>query len=96
MVKCICIRACQVRIDGLARYFHAGEVRVFKECPPHWRPIETVEVDFLSSPREVLMETEWSFKEAQEVIKKAYGFSLVKEAGTKKSDIVDQILEARL
>lgn len=90
---------CQVRqpsgkIITLAR----GEVIDYPEGHPHLRPIEgpmATEVDFLTATKDELQVAKWKFSEANGVMEKAYGKSLFKEEGTKKSEIISQILDIR-
>ena len=98
-MKCICIRGCQIRI-GEAGKIHtivAGTVIEFDECPDNFKSIEKAEykVDFLKAGEEELTEAKWTFKEAAVAIMDEYNVKLKKETGTKKSEIIAQILDAR-
>ena len=105
-MKCICMRDCQIRIgvEGKIHTIVKGEVIEFdaKEAPKNFKSIEKDEktqedykVDFLKAGEEELMESKWTFIEASAAVEEAYGVKLKKEKGTKKSEIVAQILDAR-
>ena len=103
-MKCICMRTCQVRIgeEGKIHTIVRGEVLEFDKCPAHFTSIEKnpvtqeeYKVDFLKAGEEELMEAKWTFKAASMAILDEYNVKLKKETGTKKSEIVAQILDAR-
>ena len=96
-MKCICMRNCQVRIEGKIHTIVRGEVREFDKCPANFKSIEKEEyiIDFTKAGEQELMEAKWTFKAAATAIMDEYNIKLKKETGTKKSEIVAQILDAR-
>jgi len=74
-----------------------GVVQEFEECPAHFIPVEEIDeaIDFFTAGEAELMERKWSFEEAHEAILAKYQIELKREEGTKKSDVVSQILDAR-
>ena len=98
-MKCICMRTCQVRIgeEGKIHTIVRGAVLEFDECPANFKSIEKEEykIDFTKAGEQELMEAKWTFKAASMAILDEYNVKLKKETGTKKSEIVAQILDAR-
>ncbi len=95
-MKAVCRRKCYIRTDdGVQKLFYPGQVHEFKKCPAHFEKLEDVAVDFLMATEDELTETKWKFSDAFDAILEECGVELKKEEGTKKSDIIDQILDAR-
>ena len=94
-MKCVCVRTCQVRVNGKIVYVEKGQVLDFDKCPVNFESIEARAeegIDFLKASENELMESSWSFADAFKAIKDAYGVELKK---TEKADVVEQILDAR-
>jgi hypothetical protein len=96
-MECLCLITCQARRDdGSVTYVKRGEVRTFLKCPEYFTPVDSIgSVDFTTAGEEELMAASWTFDEAHEAILAAFNIELVKEDGTKKSEVVTQILDAK-
>lgn len=98
-MKYVCMRTCQLRVHGRARFISRGTVIELEKDPGNrFRSIGTPEaapVNFLTAKEGELQNSKWTFKAAQKAILDQYGVKLFKEEGTKKSDIIGQILDAR-
>ena len=100
-MKCVAKKNCLVRLsNGRLRPFDKNAVFDFDECPPQFRPLvgemaDAPELNFLTAGEQELMEAKWTFQDAYNAIKVAYGKELKKEEGTKKSEVVAQILDHR-
>jgi len=52
-------------------------------------------IDFTKASADELQAADWKFADADKVIRSQYGKSLFREKGTKKSEVIQQILDAR-
>jgi len=105
-MKYVCRVTCQHKIEGKITFCERGYIFEFAEDPgprfecleakPGATPIDKqYEIDFLKASEDELKEAKWEFKQAYEAIKDAYDIELFKEKGTRKSEIISQILDAR-
>jgi len=92
-MECVAIVTCQIRMpDGAIRFFNAGDVEAFDECPPHFEPIAAREVDFVTASEAELMAAKWTLKEANTAMENVYGVQLKRAS---KAELVNQILDIR-
>jgi len=96
-MKCLCLRTCQARKDdGAVTFVKEGEVRSFLKCPEYFTPVASIkEIDFTTAGEDELMAASWTFDEAYAAVLAAFNIELFKEEGTKKSEVVTQILDAK-
>ena len=100
-MKHLCLQTCQVRLSDKITLVKQGEVvRSSEDLGPRFKNLEapdnaSYEVDFLTAKEEELTNTKWKFEEARLAIYGKYGVELKREEGTKKSEIIAQILDAR-
>ena len=98
-MKQICINACQLAItkDGKRKIkmFNKDQVVEYADEHPCLVPVAEQVVDFLTAGEAELMATDWSFSEAEAAIEAEYSKKLFREEGTKKSEVVSQILDIR-
>jgi len=99
-MKYLCIKTCQVSVDKKSVFIPRGTVKVFDEDPgKNFRCLDNKDkphtVDFYSAKAEEMQAAKWTFEEARLAIYTKYGVELKKEDGTRKSDIVEQILDIR-
>lgn len=99
-MKCVCIKTCQIRHNDRITFVMKGEVYEFDECPANFRVVageaeEAPAVDFTKASEDELKAAKWKFEDANAAMEQAYGKSLEKEEGTKKSDVIAQILDIR-
>jgi len=100
-MKYVCRKNCQHRDNGKIRFCERGRVYEFAEKPKFG--FDTIgeksepdyKLDFLTASEEELKKTKWSFDDASDAIQAAYGVELFREEGTRKSEVIDQILDAR-
>ena len=96
---CVCEKRCQAKLDwGKTTFFKKGQVQEFEKCPSYFRPLEgddSTLVDFLTAGEEELTLATWKFDDAFKAIKEKYNVDLKREEGTKKSEVIAQILDAR-
>ena len=90
------VRNAQDRIITLSK----GTVIDYPGKHVHLRPVEGAtekaeKINFLKASEAELKAAKWKFSEANEAMMVAYGKELTKEEGTKKSDIIAQILDIR-
>ena len=84
------------------RLVRKGDVIELAKPHSHFRALEATPevpvvapVDFLKASAAELQAAKWKFKDAAEAVKEAYNVDLFKEDGTKKSEIISQIIDAR-
>jgi len=98
-MKFLCLITCQAKLYDKITFVKRGEVvRSPVDLGVRFKNLEAIEeheVDFLKAGEEELINTKWSFKEARKAIYDKFGVELKREEGTKKSEIIDQILDAR-
>lgn len=97
-MKCVARRRCQAKVQSRIVTFARGQVQEFDECPPHFEVIEGDKapvIDFIKAGRPELMAAKWTFEDANSAMLQMYGKQLKKEEGTKKSEIVEQIIDIR-
>jgi hypothetical protein len=96
MMKCVCRTQCQTRLDGgKIKFFNVGDVGEFEKCPTHFESLEKVEeVSFQTASKDELLEAKWKRADAVDFIKEKGGEPKV-TSKTTKTQIVDQILDAR-
>lgn len=98
-MKCVCRTTCQARLaGGKIKLFKRGEVGDFEECPIHFEAIDEKKpdtLDFLTASEDELLEATWTVTAARKAIKDKFGITLKNPKGTKKVDLIDQILDAR-
>jgi len=100
-MKHLCLRTCQVDIYGKITFVKRGDVIRSSEVDlgPRFKNLEEEaaphEVDFLTAKEEELINSKWSFSDAKKAIFDKFGVELKREEGTKKSEVIDQILDAR-
>ena len=69
-MKCICLRACTVRIKNKSYYYAKNEVAEFDKCPTHFSAIEEQEIDFNIATLELLLESSsWTYPKAEAWLK---------------------------
>jgi len=99
-MKYVCIRTCQIRIAGKITLCEKGNIYELKEADPRFQCIEEkaapeYKIDFLKASEAELKEAKWNFKDAAKVMKEHFDKKLNNEDGTKKSDVIKQILDIR-
>ena len=101
-MKYVCLKTCQVRLGNKITKVRKGAVISLEKPHPCFRALEPTPeeptpapVNFLKASAAELQESKWTFKEAAAIIKEAYDVDLFKEKGTKKSEIISQIIDAR-
>ena len=96
-MKCICRVKSFATPIGAPRHrmYSPGQVDEFEKCPTHFNPLSKAKVDFLTASKEELTSVKWKFEDAYAAVIEAYEVELFREDGTKKSEIVAQILDAR-
>lgn len=98
-MKYICKRTCQLRINDQITLVSRGDV-IELDKDPGAKCFESIEteaykLDFTKASEQELKLTKWTFNEAYKAIKAKYDVELHKEEGTKRSEVIDQILDAR-
>lgn len=91
----ICINKCQVRVGKKIHTVRVGKTMEIEGKHACFRPIGEHKIDFSKAGREELQAGKWNFSEANDAMASLYSKELFKEEGTKKSDIIDQILDIR-
>jgi len=98
-MKYVCIKTCQIRVDGRITFCSKGEIYELPKADPRFQCIEETakeyKIDFTKATEAELKAANWKFKEAATVMLEHYGKELEKEEGTKKSDVIRQILDIR-
>lgn len=97
-MKCVCTKVHQRRLNGKITLVSRGQVFDFEKCPDLFSPMDNGDsyvIDFTKAEEEELMAAKWAFKDASAVMLETYGIELKREEGTKKSEVVAQILDIR-
>lgn len=94
-MKQVCIKNCQIKLAGGVTYVSKNSVIEYPAEHKCLVPIEEIILDFLNDSEESLMATKWSFEQADKAMQETFGKSLKREEGTKKSEIVAQIMDIR-
>ena len=97
-MKYVCLQTCQIRKGPQILLCEKGEIYELDKPNPRFQCIEekaapTYSIDFLKASESELKEAKWKFSDAYDAIKEKFDIEL--EKGSKKSDIVAQILDAR-
>lgn len=91
-MKYVCVRKCNIAIDGARKQLYKpGNVVDTKKCPSHFEPLNGP-VQFGTSTEDVLLNSEWTFEDAEAFIKDAYDIELERKS---KPEVVTQIIDAR-
>ena len=94
-MDCICRTTCQARLDdGYIKFFNAGDIGDFKECPIHFEVLggEDYVVNFETAGQDELMEVDLDLAELKKYILDTYG----KRAGAKgKAKTIDMLMDCR-
>ena len=99
-MKYVCLKTCQLRINGHITFCEKGEIYNLKEANQFFRCIEEkvvpdYKIDFIKASEAELKGAKWKFDDAFKAIKEHFDVELDKEEGTRKSDVIKQILDAR-
>lgn len=99
MKKYVCTRKCQIKVGERITFVNTGTVVTLEKDPgKNFRSIDGEQddpINFLTAKKGELQKSKWTFKAAQKAILDKYGIELFKEEGTRRSEIIDQILDAR-
>ena len=97
----VCVKDCQLRIDGQITFLVRGEVVNMESLPKSHEHCfngigdKEYSVNFGKASEAELMKAKWKVSEASSYCEKHYDKKIEKQEGDKKSDIVDKILDAR-
>lgn len=96
-MKQVCLKQCQLRLDGKIHLVGKGQVVDYPDAHTCLKSLEAVEaeLDFTTASKETLMETKWKFEDADAAMVEAFNKKLTREQGTKKSEVVEQIMDIR-
>ena len=94
MIKCICRRPCQVRVNGHIVTFAKNDIRSFEECPPNFEALTRKAVDFDTAEEAELKERDdYEVKDLKAYILENYDIEVAKNATREKT--VDALMDAR-
>lgn len=90
----VCVKACQVRINGKIHTFKKGELADLKEDHKFFRNLEEreYEIDFDKAGEEELLEAEYDLDDLKAYIKEKYG---VNPRNRNKENTVKMLLDCR-
>ena len=99
-MKYVCLKTCQIRKGTQIVLCTKGDIIELPKPDPRFQCIEEkaapeYKIDFLKASEAELKEAKWNFKDAAKVMKEHFDKKLDNEDGTKKSDVIKQILDIR-